>query len=83
MGRLVDWVHQFSKSTSFNLSKRLPASSQPFDVTFQDAFITMNKYVDVNEIKEKQSPVSEIDFVNTIMMLRVDCAHTTPLRRVF
>lgn len=59
-GRIVDWAHYFTKQRVFMTRHDLKASSQPFDLSFQDAFMLMNKYVDVDQLGEnKTDPVSK------------------------
>lgn len=42
--RLVDWVHQFSKTTTWPVGKLLPKSPARFDVTLVDALTAISKY---------------------------------------
>lgn len=43
--RLIDWVHHFSKATSWPISKgRLPRAPQVFDVSVSDAIASMARF---------------------------------------
>lgn len=45
-GRLVDWVHQFKKTSEWPVEKMLPESGVVFDQTPLDALSTLSQYVD-------------------------------------
>jgi len=46
LGRVVDWIHQFSRTVDWPCATPLPRSSAPFDLTFAEALGALSKYVD-------------------------------------
>lgn len=62
--RLIDWVKQFDRTSSWILSNPLPRAQQPFDITLLEALTSISRYTgiveDVDECKDDDSEYEEV-----------------------